>query len=34
MNTSINPDNPQNPQKKPDFDKTFVEGPETKTGYH
>ncbi|HUI92570.1 MAG TPA: protein kinase [Chitinivibrionales bacterium] len=34
MNTSTNAGSPQDPNKKPDFDKTFVEGPETKTGYH
>ncbi len=34
MNTSTNPGGPRDPQKKQNFDKTFVEGQDTKAGYH
>ncbi|HMD67451.1 MAG TPA: protein kinase [Chitinivibrionales bacterium] len=33
MNTSINPDDPRQ-EKQPSFDKTFIEGPDAKTGSH
>lgn len=33
MNTSINPDDPRQQKQQP-FDKTFVEGPDAKTGVH
>jgi serine/threonine protein kinase len=34
MNSATHPDNPQIPPKKPNFDKTIIEGIDAKTGYH